>query len=175
MPFPLKRVYRIVIIKTLTRGAQRSIKRSDVCYLPLFPPFQYIPSLTRPRPMCFNMSAVLLFQNLIITGYLSWSDLFHGGGCNIRCVALCPPFRYVRKDVISFNYVRMRTLWNDCYGPLYPTFHFIHSVFLSFRFVCMWTQRNDCYVRSTFNFLLCPHADISGRDWYVPFCETISY
>ena len=69
-------------------------------------------------------------------------------------VPLCPPFRYVRKQILSFRCVRMRTKRNDWYVPLCPLFRYVRDGFSSFRCVRMRTKRND---------------------WYVPLCPPFRY
>ena len=69
-------------------------------------------------------------------------------------VPLCPPFRYVRKQILSFRCVRMRTKRNDWYVPLCPLFRYVRKQILSFRCVRMRTKRND---------------------WYVPLCPLFRY
>ena len=69
-------------------------------------------------------------------------------------VPLCPPFRYVRKQILSFRCVRMRTKRNDWYVPLCPLFRYVRDGFSSFRCVRVRTKRND---------------------WYVPLCPPFRY
>ena len=73
---------------------------------------------------------------------------------NACYVPLCPPFRYVRKQILSFCCVRMRTQRNGWYVPLCPLFRYVRDGFSSFRCVRMRTQRND---------------------WYVPLCPPFRY
>ena len=99
-------------------------------------------------------------------------------------VPLCPPFRYVRKQILSFRCVRMRTKRNDWYVPLCPLFRYVRDGFSSFRCVRMRTKRNDWYVplcplfryvRDGFSSFRCVRMRTKRNDWYVPLCPPFRY